>query len=235
MANDILDQMARNRIPSQITEKLFVGNFSASRNYDFISENKISHILTVANDIDPEYPSNCKYKIVDIDDWHEEDLSKHFQECFEFIDDGLRNGGGVLVHCLAGISRSPAIIIGYLMYADGISFDAAYNIVKSKRPIIGPNQGFLQQLTQLEHDLLQMRRINHNNNGVTSGNGGESATSAHASSSSPTATSSPSSSAASSSSPLPVDALVVLQQQQQQHVLLAPAIPAGATASSAQK
>jgi predicted protein tyrosine phosphatase len=112
----------------------------------------------VANDIDPEYPSNCKYKIVNIDDWHEEDLSQHFHECFSFIEDGMQNGGCVLVHCLAGISRSPAIVIGYLMYKDGLTLDEAYNIVKEKRPLIGPNSGFLDQLTQLEIELRERRR-----------------------------------------------------------------------------
>lgn len=131
---------------------------SSSRNFDFISDHKITHILTVANDIDPEYPSNCKYKIVNIDDWHEEDLSQHFHDCFAFIDDGVKAGGSVLVHCLAGISRSPAIVIGYLMYKDGLSLDQAYNVVKDKRPLIGPNSGFLDQLTQLETELRDRRR-----------------------------------------------------------------------------
>lgn len=158
MATDILDQMAKTRIPSQITSQLFVGNYSSSRNFEFINENKITHILTVANDIDPEYPSNCKYKIVNVDDWHEEDLSQHFHDCFSFIDDGMQAGGSVLVHCLAGISRSPAIVIGYLMYKDGLTLDEAYNIVKEKRPLIGPNSGFLDQLTQLEIDLRERRR-----------------------------------------------------------------------------
>lgn len=31
-------------------------------------------------------------------------ISQYFDECFKFIDDGKKQGGGVLVHCLVGKS-----------------------------------------------------------------------------------------------------------------------------------
>lgn len=106
----------------------------------------------MANDIDPEYPSDCHYKIVNIDDWHEENLAKHFEECFDFIDEGMKSGG-ILVHCMAGISRGPAIVIGYLMQRKMMSLKDAYLLVKAKRPIIKPNDGFINQLRELEKKI----------------------------------------------------------------------------------
>jgi len=122
----------------------------------------------------------CKYKIVNVDDWHEEDLSKYFIDCFEFIDQGMQNGG-VLVHWYgqvvlrpnylkythstplpssrAGISRSPTVVIGYLMWKEGLSLAEAYSLVKEKRPSTLPNQGFLAQLSQLEQQLNQARGV----------------------------------------------------------------------------
>jgi len=158
MATDRNDPINRQRLPTEVKTKLYVGNLIASRNREFIESSKISHILTVANDIDPEYPSNCKYKCVDVDDWHEEDLSKYFIDCFEFIDQGMQNGG-VLVHCRAGISRSPTIVIGYLMWKEGMSLAEAYGLVKEKRPIILPNRGFFAQLSQLEQELNLARGV----------------------------------------------------------------------------
>jgi len=158
MSFDSLDPLTRQRIPTAVKPKLYFGSYTASRNFDFIENQKISHILTVANDIDPEYPSNCKYKIVDVDDWHEEDLSKYFIDCFEFIDQGMQ-GGGVLVHDLAGISRSPTVVIGYLMWKEGLSLAEAYSLVKEKRPTIFPNQGFFAQLSQLEQQLNLARGV----------------------------------------------------------------------------
>jgi protein-tyrosine phosphatase len=136
-------------VPSEVIPKLYLGNYSASRNRDFLASHNVTHILTVAGEIEPEYPAEFVYKIVDIDDWHEEDIAKHFKNCFDFIDQGIQSGG-VLVHCLAGISRSPAIVTAYLMQKHSMALQEALDAVKSKRPIISPNRGFIVQLQEFE-------------------------------------------------------------------------------------
>ena len=57
-----------------------------------------------------------------------------------------REGGVVLVHCAAGMSRSASIVIAYVMYALGLPFEKAYVLVKRARPFICPNDGFMKQL-----------------------------------------------------------------------------------------
>ena len=52
----------------------------------------------------------------------------------------------VLVHCNAGVSRAAAIVIGFLMNSEEISFTSAFSLVKNARPSICPNAGFLEQL-----------------------------------------------------------------------------------------
>ena len=52
----------------------------------------------------------------------------------------------VLVHCNAGVSRAPSIVIGYLMLREGLPFEDAYGQVKVARPSVCPNPGFYQQL-----------------------------------------------------------------------------------------
>jgi hypothetical protein len=107
MATDILELMKKQKIPTEVTSQLYVGNYryinhldldvfgcvslkqyqasrklrllffaegswfnadcsvhawipmvcSASRNFEFIDAHRITHILTVADGIDPEYPT----------------------------------------------------------------------------------------------------------------------------------------------------------------------------------
>ena len=48
----------------------------------------------------------------------------------------------MLIHCAYGVSRSPSIVIAYLMKKYKIDFDEAEHFVKRKRPEIRPNEGF---------------------------------------------------------------------------------------------
>ena len=64
----------------------------------------------------------------------------------------------VLVHCQVGMSRSATIVIGYLMrkFPD-MTLNKAFRFVKSKRPIVNPNEGFIKQLKSFERTLENQR------------------------------------------------------------------------------
>lgn len=63
-----------------------------------------------------------------------------------FITVALDNNfGDVLVHCAAGVERSPLAVIWYLMNRNSISLDDAYKIVKQKRPIIEDRRSWIKQ------------------------------------------------------------------------------------------
>jgi len=61
---------------------------------------------------------------------------------------------------MAGISRSSALILGYMMRKLRVSLDNGLAYLKQKRPKINPNQGFMNQLRLYEKDLgvAQSRR-----------------------------------------------------------------------------
>jgi hypothetical protein len=63
----------------------------------------------------------------------------------------------VLVHCLAGISRSPTLAIAYIMRQLNLKHDEAYNYVKEKRQTISPNINFVGQLWEYEQQLQQQQ------------------------------------------------------------------------------
>lgn len=67
-----------------------------------------------------------------------------------YIESVRESGGRVLVHCLAGISRSATICMAYLMRARGLTLDEAHDYLKQRRPLISPNLNFLRQLAEFE-------------------------------------------------------------------------------------
>ena len=60
----------------------------------------------------------------------------------------------VLVHCMAGISRSSTITISYLMKYKNMKYQDAYNHVRERREIISPNYHFVEQLKEWEKSIF---------------------------------------------------------------------------------
>lgn len=60
--------------------------------------------------------------------------------------------GKVAVHCVQGMSRSAALVIGYLMLKQGMGLEEAITVIRKERAVF-PNDGFLKQLIVLDHKL----------------------------------------------------------------------------------
>jgi len=60
-------------------------------------------------------------------------VTEKFREtrCVNAADSVRESSGRVLVHCLAGISRSPTIVIAYVMHHLRLSIDDAYRYDES--------------------------------------------------------------------------------------------------------
>lgn len=68
----------------------------------------------------------------------------------QFIDAALQQGGRVLVHCGDGISRSPALIIAYLMMTFNVTHEEAFLHVQARRFCASPNLSFQRQIEAYE-------------------------------------------------------------------------------------
>jgi len=138
--------------PNEIISKLFLGSYLTGLNKNFLLQNKVTHILILEKSILPVYPKLFIYHVVHIDDLEVETISNHFDQMAKFISEGIA-GGGILVHCAAGISRSPTAVIAYLMKFKRVSFAESYEMVRQKRQEIRPNEGFITQLQAYEKEL----------------------------------------------------------------------------------
>ena len=61
------------------------------------------------------------------------------------IDNGLASDRRVLVHCGAGSERAPLTIAWFLSRRREMSLDAAYDLLKRKRPIVRDRRSWLRQ------------------------------------------------------------------------------------------
>ncbi|XP_063674035.1 dual specificity protein phosphatase 12-like isoform X2 [Bolinopsis microptera] len=89
------------------------------------------------------------YEFVEMDDECSHDMLSNMANFNEIIHRGLQKGH-MLVHCLAGVSRSVTAIASYLIATLGFSAPQAVCIIREGRPRAGPNDGFCNQLTVFE-------------------------------------------------------------------------------------
>ncbi|EDO34381.1 predicted protein, partial [Nematostella vectensis] len=128
---------------------LYAGTREDAMNYCQLKEAAINRVLTIDSQSLPDLQDDRQKKSLFVYclDEPNADLLSHLDECIRFIEDGIKHEEPVLVHCLAGVSRSIAVILAYIMKSDQVSLDDAVNkmseIYSSE---ISPNQGFLDQL-----------------------------------------------------------------------------------------
>lgn len=84
------------------------------------------------------------------------DISRYFYIAAKFIENGINGGGKVLVHCMVGMSRSATCVLAYLMICKRMSASEAIRTVRMHRDI-RPNDGFIQQLADLDNELRRER------------------------------------------------------------------------------
>lgn len=85
---------------------------------------------------------------IDVEDDPSVDLMQYIPEVNRFI---ASSKGAVLVHCMAGMSRSPTVMMAHLMTTRVfVGLEQARSMVKAERPFIRPNEGFESQLRKLE-------------------------------------------------------------------------------------
>ncbi|KAI1927858.1 tyrosine protein phosphatase yvh1 [Ophidiomyces ophidiicola] len=89
-----------------------------------------------------------------VDDMDDEDLLQHFPATNAFVQSGLASGGGVLIHCAMGKSRSATVCIAFLLHRDPAAIDPAeaLMLLRRTRPMCEPNDGFMEQL-RLYHKM----------------------------------------------------------------------------------
>ena len=139
----------------QITDSIWVGSLMALSGPKTMQKYNITHVLSVLDinaagygveRFEKPIKDNFKHLYLEIQDTEEEDIMQFFPQTNDFIDDAIANGGSVLVHCIAGISRSATCACPHIMRQNKWTVQQTVDFVRTKRPIANPNPSFLEQL-----------------------------------------------------------------------------------------
>ncbi|KAM3722014.1 Dual specificity protein phosphatase [Dirofilaria immitis] len=145
---------------TEIIPGLFICGVS-SLNPSSISHYGITHIINATNEV-PNLKSliNIQRTKLWIDDTPETNIYPHLEQQSDLIRAIIADGGKVLVHCVAGVSRSASICLAYLTKYHCRTLRDAYHLMAKKRPLVRPNIGFWRQLISFEQYVKKVPSSN---------------------------------------------------------------------------
>ena len=138
-----------------LSPSLYLGPCSAASSKPFLTGNSVTHVLSIGANPSARVDEVTYYRL-SLRDSVSSCISKITDAACEIIDRAIaykKGTGKILVHCSAGISRSPTVVAAYLMKRKGMSLKAALGQIIRVRPQISPNAGFLRQLKETEVEL----------------------------------------------------------------------------------
>ncbi len=116
---------------SFVTPKIFLGDICDAQNHELLGNYKIKSILSMCNRPQEELPT-INYLHFPLNETIHDHVSNYdWLKLWTFVNE---SEGNVLIHCAAGVNRSPFITTGLLMLAWGKSFDHCYKHIKNVRP-----------------------------------------------------------------------------------------------------
>ncbi|XP_078700354.1 uncharacterized protein LOC144927093 isoform X11 [Branchiostoma floridae x Branchiostoma belcheri] len=148
---------------NEVFPNIFIGDQVFAREKHRLKAFGVTHVLNACHGpwcgtgADHYRDVGIHYKGIRAMDHENFNLMPYFHEAADYVHHALR-GGKVLVHCAVGFSRSPTLVVAYLMLYHRMSAQEALKTIRAKR-MIGPNRGFLRQLADFNNKLLAEGRI----------------------------------------------------------------------------
>ncbi|ELT95568.1 hypothetical protein CAPTEDRAFT_27532, partial [Capitella teleta] len=147
--------------PSHLIEHVYLGCQSQAESLRMLRKYNITHVLNCAGYKGPRpEPHASPYGDIGIeylefqaDDYEDYDITQHFAEAFQYLDQAKRQRGNVLVHCALGINRSAATCLAYIMQHQRKTLFEATRLIKRKRKVALTNRGFQVQLVKFAKSI----------------------------------------------------------------------------------
>jgi hypothetical protein len=143
----------------QIIPNVWLGNLKAAHDEPFLNNAGIQVVFNATKDA-PFHPSiRRRYRVPVDDNLQESEIRNLELWSYEIVYKLLKEykeGRPVLIHCHAGMQRSPAITAMFLMTLYHMSADQAMAYIRNKRPIVFlPSANFENAIRGFERSLTQ--------------------------------------------------------------------------------
>ncbi len=140
-----------NANPIDKEERVWLGDIATASNIPKLKEMGITHVVSAILGLG-ELSNEFIYHRIPVRDVEWEELSAYFHQTADFIQNALKESPNnkVYVHCVCGVSRSATLVASWLIKYCGYKADEAVEYLKSKREVVDPNSGFLEQLRIFE-------------------------------------------------------------------------------------
>lgn len=142
---------------TEIIPNLYLGSINSCYDKKELKKRNIKKIISVISGFQPPYPNEFEYIVINAMD----SLNTKLEECFDDVCDEITKSiddeDAILVHCVAGRSRSCSIILAYLMREYGMKIEEGLKMIKMKRSIVEPNTEFLKQLKKYENNCVERK------------------------------------------------------------------------------
>lgn len=135
-----------------------MGNYRDSKDLAQLNKYEITHILAIHDSPRRLFPDK-NYLCVMAADTPDQNLGQYFSICNDFIHAARLRDGNVLIHCLAGMSRSITVCVAYIMTISQLTWRDGLKVVRAGRAIANPNLGFQNQLQDFEATRLVAERL----------------------------------------------------------------------------
>jgi dual specificity phosphatase 3 len=141
--------------PSEIlSSRLYLGDFENGMKPSHLTPLGITAVVDATNvqsSKENAVAQGIRYLSVDVDDHPDGPIEDHFEAVVAFVRDELSQPNKrVLIHCRAGYSRSPTLVMVVLMSLYGYRLRDALQLVMQARPTVCPNPGFCDKLIAYE-------------------------------------------------------------------------------------
>ena len=130
----------------EVTEYLFVSGREPASNADMLKSLQITHIVNCTARTCESPFKDLTYLNLYLDDTPKSSIDLLLYEVVDFVRRARSEGGKILVHCEAGVSRSCSFVMGVLIASHEMSFKNAFDRVTLVRRVCNPNAGFCSQL-----------------------------------------------------------------------------------------